>query len=158
MLETLKAVKCVAQTSKRLPNCEHSATMACSSDPATFKCKEVCGCLTTCCSRKCTSRCNECQKVTRDKSAGGPRPLVRTHHRDVHHACERLLKCQHKCDLPCSSDHSCNPRCRKTCRQRCGHRNCGKPCGEPCSPCMRPCEWRCSHHSCPVVCGSVSLK
>ena len=156
MLENLMAVKCVAQTSKRLPNCEHSATMACSSDPTTFKCKEVCRGLTTCCSRRCTSRCDGCQKVTKDKSVGASRPLVRTHH--VDHACERLLKCQHSCGLPCSSDHSCNPRCQKTCRQHCGHRKCGKPCEEPCPPCLRPCEWRCSHHSCPVVCGLVSPK
>src|SRR5712691_11920525 len=157
MLENLKAVNCVAQISKRLPGCEHSATMACSRVPATVMCKEICGGLTTCCSCRCTSRCHECQKVTKEKTAGDSRSLVRTHH--VGHACERLLKCQHTCSLPCSSDHSCNPRCRQICRQRCGHRKCGKPCGEPCRPpCMKPCEWRCSHHTCPVVCGSVSPK
>jgi hypothetical protein len=156
MLENLKTVKCVAQTSKRLPDCEHNAIMACSKDPATFTCKEVCGGLTTCCSRKCTSRCHECQKVTKEKAPGGSRPLVRTHHRD--HPCQRLLKCQHLCGLPCSSDHSCNPKCPQACRQRCIHRTCDKPCWEPCPPCVEPCGWLCPHHSCPVVCGSVSPK
>ncbi|KAH9987465.1 AAA domain-containing protein [Russula compacta] len=152
MLENLKAIDCTAQVSKRLPDCEHSGTMACGRDPATFTCKEVCGGLTTCCSRLCTSRCHECQKVTKEKIPGTSRPFIRAHHRD--HACQRLLKCQHLCGLPCSPDHSCNPKCPQACRQRCGHRKCEKPCWEPCPPCMEPCEWHCPHHSCPVVCGS----
>ncbi len=156
MLENLKAVKCVAQTSKRLPGCEHSATMACSRDPATVMCKEICGGSTTCCSRRCTSRCHECQKVTKEKTAGDSRPSARAYHRD--HPCQWLLKCQHLCGLPCSSDHSCNPKCPQGGRQRCSHRKCDKPCWKPCPPCMEPCEWRCPHHECPVVCGSVSPK
>ena len=155
-LENLQAVKCVAQVSKPLPGCEHNGTMACSKDPATFTCKEICGGLTTCCSRRCTSRCHECQKVTKEKTAANSHLVLRSHHRD--HACQRLLKCQHPCNLPCSPDHSCNPRCSEACRQRCSHRRCERPCWEPCPPCMEPCEWRCPHHSCPVACGSVSPK
>jgi hypothetical protein len=157
MLEDLSAINCVANVSKRLPGCEHSAVMACSLDPAAFTCKEVCGGLTQCCSRTCTSQCHVCQKVTKEKAAAGSQRsqrLDRTHHGD--HACQRLLKCQHFCGLPCSSNHSCNPKCPEACRQRCGHRKCEKPCWEPCPPCMEPCEWRCLHQSCPVVCGSVS--
>ena len=156
MLENLGAVKCVERVSKHLPECEHDAIMACGKDPATFTCKEVCGGLTTCCSRPCTSRCHECQTVTKENITARSFPLARTHHRD--HACQRLLKCQHLCGLPCSSDHSCNPKCPQTCRQRCSHRECKKPCWEPCPPCMEPCEWHCSHHSCPVMCGSVSSR
>ena len=156
MLENLKAVNCTSQVLKRLPDCEHSGTMACGRDPATFTCKEVCGGLTTCCSRLCTSRCHECQKVTKEKTLAIFRPFIRAHHRD--HSCQRLLKCQHLCGLPCSPDHSCNPKCPQACRQRCDHRECEKPCWEPCPPCMEPCQWHCPHHSCPVVCGSVSAK
>ena len=156
MLENLRAVKCIAKVSKRLPECEHNAIMACGKDPASFTCKEVCGGMTTCCSRKCMSRCHECRTITKEKTTARSLPLVRSHHRD--HACQRLLKCQHLCGLPCSSDHSCNPKCSQVCRQRCSHRQCKKPCWEPCPPCMEPCEWRCPHHSCPVVCGSVSSR
>jgi hypothetical protein len=154
MLENLKAVMCLAQVSKRLLDCEHSAVMACGRDPATFTCEEVCGGVTTCCSRRCASKCHECQKVTKEKMAGDSRPSIRSHHRD--HPCERLLKCQHSCGLTCSSNHSCSTSCGQTCRQRCSHRECDKLCREPCSPCMETCEWRCPHHSCPVACGSVS--
>jgi hypothetical protein len=154
MIENLRAIKCVAKVSKRLLECEHRAIMACGKDPSTFTCREVCGGMTTCCSRRCTSRYHECQTITKEKTIARSLPLVRSHHRD--HACERLLKCQHLCGLPCSSDHSCNPKCSQECRQRCSHRQCKRPCWEPCPPCMEPCEWRCSHHSCPVVCGSVS--
>jgi hypothetical protein len=154
MLENLRAVKCVAKVSKRLPECEHKSIMACGKDPATFTCNEVCGGMTTCCSRKCMSRCHECRTITKEKTT--TRSMVRSHHRD--HACQRLLKCQHLCGLPCSSDHSCNPKCSQACRQRCSHQQCKKPCWEPCPPCMEPCLWRCSHHSCPVVCGSVSSR
>ncbi|KAI0261395.1 hypothetical protein BC834DRAFT_478813 [Gloeopeniophorella convolvens] len=155
MLEKLSRVDCKAPVLKRLPGCEHSATMACSRDPATFVCKEVCGGTTTCCSRKCTARCHECQKETRAKVHGrGPgTALQRIHHRS--HACQRVLKCQHACDLPCSSEHQCNPKCGRACRQRCAHRKCEKPCWEPCPPCMEPCAWSCPHASCPVVCGSI---
>jgi hypothetical protein len=158
MLEILRAVKCVAKISKHLPECEHSAIMTCFKDPAAFQCKEVCGGMTTCCSRQCTSRCHECQTITKEKTTASARslPLVRIHHRD--HPCQRLLKCQHLCGLPCSAEHSCNPKCPQLCRQRCSHRRCKKPCWEPCPPCMEPCEWRCPHHSCPVVCGSVSSR
>ncbi len=132
----------------QVTGCEHSGIMACSGDPTNFKCKEVCGGRTTCCSRTCKSRCYECQKVTRDNAApgAGALPPVRTHHKS--HACERTLKCRHLCGFACSSDHSCNPKCSQSCQ---------KECWEPFPPCMEPCEWRCPHHSCPVVCGSVSF-
>jgi hypothetical protein len=153
MLENLEIVECVARVSKRLPECEHSAIIACSKDPASFTCKEVCGGMTTCCSRQCTSRCHECQMVTKEKTTAVSLPLVRSHHRD--HACQRLLKCQHLCGLPCSSDHPCSPKCSQACRQRCSHQECKKQCWKPCPPCRVPCEWRCSHHWCPLMCGSV---
>jgi hypothetical protein len=154
MLENLKIVMCFTQVSKRLPDCEHSAIMACSKDPATFTCKEICGGVTTCCSRRCASECHECQKVTKEKLGGDSRPSIRSHHRG--HPCEQLLKCQHSCGLPCSSDHSCSTRCGQTCRQCCSHRACNMRCWQPCSPCTETCEWRCPHHSCPMACGSVS--
>ncbi|KAH8997121.1 hypothetical protein EDB86DRAFT_926966 [Lactarius hatsudake] len=152
-LGKLETVYCVAQVSKRLPGCEHNGIMACSADPTNFKCNQVCGGETTCCSRTCKSRCHECQKVTRENVAPGAVPPVRTHHKI--HPCERTLKCQHLCGLACSSDHSCNPNCSQSCRQRCGHQKCQKECWEPCPPCMELCEWCCPHHSCPVVCGSI---
>jgi hypothetical protein len=81
-LEKLDTVYCVAQVSKRLPGCEHSGTMNCSSDPTNFACMEVCRGNTTCCGRTCKSRCHECQKVTRDNAAPDVDALrpVRTHH------------------------------------------------------------------------------
>ena len=152
-LENLGIVECIAKVSKRLPECEHSAIIACSEDPASFTCEEVCGGMTTCCSRPCMSRCHECQTVTKERAAARSLPLVRSHHRE--HACQRLLKCQHLCGLLCSPDHSCNPKCPQACRQRCSHRECKKQCSKPCPPCTGPCEWRCYHHWCPLMCGSV---
>ncbi|KAI9445914.1 hypothetical protein H4582DRAFT_1804702, partial [Lactarius indigo] len=154
-LENLETIRCFVQVSKPLPGCEHNGIMACSGDPANFKCNQVCGDQTTCCNRTCKSRCHECQKITRDNVApdAGALRLVRTHHKS--HPCERALKCQHLCGLTCSSDHLCKSTCSQSCRQRCGHQKCQMGCWEPCRPCIGLCEWRCSHHSCPVVCGSI---
>jgi len=64
VLGYLGAVKCVAQTLKRLPDCGHSAIMACSIDPSTFKCKKICG--VACprahpCPLLCSDDCGDCQ-------------------------------------------------------------------------------------------------
>ncbi|RDX40863.1 hypothetical protein OH76DRAFT_1412593 [Lentinus brumalis] len=156
MLEKLEAFKCNKKVQKKLPICEHSATMACHQDPSTVACREVCGGTLQCCTKTCKSPCANCYVLTIQQTPGAaPKGQVaRTHHRS--HPCERLLYCEHKCELPChSKDSDCNTSCGQSCRQQCSHHKCPKPCYEPCAPCMEPCSWACAHASCPVLCGSI---
>lgn len=157
-LADLSSVKCRVPVLKRLPTCEHSATIGCSEDPATVVCTSVCSGQLGCCARPCRSKCSECQGITKaamatDAPVTGRIP--RSHHRS--HPCERLLYCQHLCGLACSKNHECNTKCSQKCRQTCSHSSCPAPCWKPCAPCMEPCEWICQHFSCSVLCGSVSV-
>ncbi|KAH9959727.1 hypothetical protein BJV74DRAFT_872502 [Russula compacta] len=149
MLENLNAVNCTAQVLKRLPDCEPSCTMACGNDPASFTCKEVCGGLTTCCSRLCTSRCHECQKVTKEKISG-----ISNH--SCNPKCPQVCRqrCGHReCDKPCWEP--CPP-CMEPCEWRYPHHSCPVVCGSICSclPCDYPCKQKLTcGHECPSVCG-----
>lgn len=158
MLEQLDNVKCVKEVSKKLPSCEHSARMPCHRDPSTYVCRETCNGAMDCCSKKCTSKCSDCQEISRASAAvpiPDSRPIQRAKHKP--HPCERTLYCQHLCLLDCHpKDAGCNPQCKQSCRQECTHRKCPHLCSTPCSPCMEACAWSCPHYSCPVSCGSVS--
>lgn len=104
-----------------------------------------------CCQRSCTSRCNECQSVSRT-------PGTRDRHKG--HRCGRILHCQHPCSQSCEQGHNdvCgNADCKAPCRQSCSHHICHLGCSEPCTPCVMPCPWKCEHHECSVPCGSVSM-
>lgn len=152
-MEHLNQVECTEEVRRRLPHCEHSATMKCSDDPGKVWCKILCGGTMQCCSKTCKSQCRSCQKVSVDIENPQGR-IQRTQH--TSHPCERSLYCQHLCGLACSQDHHCNSACEGTCRQQCAHHKCTKPCSAPCVPCMEACQWNCPHHTCPVACGSVS--
>lgn len=154
MLEKLDEAKCRTRVTKRLPRCEHSATMPCHKDPSKHRCTELCSGIMDCCGKTCKSRCNDCLNTTiHATTVVTIGPVTRTVH--SRHPCERPLYCHHLCELDCSQDHQCNRSCKLGCRQQCGHQECKKPCSEPCAPCMEPCMWRCAHHECPVTCGSV---
>ena len=145
-------IKCTQIVTKRLPSCEHSAEMPCSSDPAKFDCRALCNVMSICCNKPCAGRCGQCQVLTASAS-------VRRSPRTVHqsHPCRKLLHCQHSCVSDCKVEHDCSDvSCGLPCQQRCTHRSCNKKCSELCTPCVEPCEWQCSHHACPVACGAVS--
>ncbi len=154
--DDLQDVQCNVNVEKTLPQCEHTARVQCHQDPKLVRCRSICGGLMTCCSRKCSSTCNECRTITAAAFTLNQLPsrITRTTHRN--HPCERLLYCQHHCGRNCSQDHECNNNCSERCRQTCSHHTCEKPCSEPCPPCMEPCSWMCGHGNvCPVPCGSV---
>ncbi|KAF9268371.1 hypothetical protein L218DRAFT_954733 [Marasmius fiardii PR-910] len=150
-------VECKVLVEKKLPNCEHKASMNCSTSPENAKCPNVCGGVLPCCGRSCKSKCGDCTAKTRESSPGAPPTKAgRTSHKS--HPCERTLYCQHLCGLDCSQDHECNTYCRQPCRQRCGHHECPQVCAVDCAPCAEPCEWVCAHFSCPVLCGSICAR
>lgn len=154
MLNDLTVFKCAQVVRKRLPQCEHSASMACHQSPAFIRCKEPCLGTLTCCTKACKAPCSDCQSLTFQYTQQTSGIISRSQH--VTHPCERLLYCEHKCRLDChTKDSPCNDSCSGTCRQQCAHHKCPKPCSEPCAPCMEPCTWSCAHLSCPVLCGSV---
>lgn len=152
MYDNLASVPCFKQVKKRLPFCEHSMVMACSTSPERFQCTAACGGSLGCCKRTCRSRCGDCTAKTREGTTLLGRVLRSSH---IAHPCERPLYCQHLCGLDCSEKHECSIFCRGQCLQRCGHHSCSKPCGEDCAPCGERCEWICPHGECPVLCGSV---
>lgn len=147
-------IRCQHPVQKQLVTCEHSATLACSSDPAKAHCRSRCEREMSCCGKQCTDSCGQCQRRS-DRAVNGGL-VVRTKHADHH--CGRGLYCQHGCRAKCTDDHDCSDvACSAPCRQTCVHHTCKRPCSEPCPPCMEPCLWKCEHHVCPVVCGAVSL-
>ncbi|KAL4242825.1 hypothetical protein ABKN59_011535 [Abortiporus biennis] len=154
-LDKLDSVVCDEQVLKKLPTCEHFATVSCSRNLSSVKCKATCGGILGCCSRACKSPCHKCQTRSNNLIAGDG-----TIERKLHesHPCERMLYCQHLCGLACAQDHSCNTSCQQQCRQQCIHHHCTNPCSHPCAPCMEPCSWSCEHHSCPVLCGSICTR
>ncbi|KAG8957841.1 hypothetical protein FRC03_009761 [Tulasnella sp. 419] len=152
-LDDVGSIRCDKLVQKRLPGCEHFATMRCSQDPALYACKSTCGLEMSCCQETCKSRCHECQAVNRSKQAGSVAYLTRSRHSS--HRCNKPLHCSHPCPDPCSTDHSCvNSLCKMECHQKCHHQHCAQPCSTPCAPCMEACVWNCDHHKCIVICGS----
>jgi hypothetical protein len=137
LVDSLSEVPCDEDVTKALPNCEHTAKMKCSMDPAKFRCEAPCnGIMTSCCGRDCLSRCFECQQVN-TRAADGSIP------RDMHrqHPCQRTLICEHLCRNPCSRDHQCTTVCKEACRQVCSHARCKNTCSTPCAPCQAQCTW-----------------
>ncbi|KAF9023025.1 P-loop containing nucleoside triphosphate hydrolase protein [Hymenopellis radicata] len=142
--DDLQDVQCNVVVEKTLPHCEHTASVPCHREPESVRCRAICKGIMACCSRACSSTCDECCTLT--TAALSPQPssrIPRTTHRT--HPCERLLYCQHRCGRDCSQDHECNNTCSEKCRQTCSHHSCKKPCSEPCPPCMEPCSWMCGH-------------
>ncbi|KAI0667327.1 hypothetical protein C8Q78DRAFT_404096 [Trametes maxima] len=155
-LEKLASVQCSKPVLKKLPSCEHTASVPCYRDPASVKCRERCSGALECCSKSCKASCSDCQALNPAVANAGKSKTVRVHH--ATHPCERPLYCGHKCGLACSREHECATKCKGDCRQQCVHHRCPKPCSEPCAPCMEPCTWSCPHFSCPVLCGSICCR
>ncbi|KAL0951932.1 hypothetical protein HGRIS_008585 [Hohenbuehelia grisea] len=154
-LEALSEVFCTAEVTKELPNCEHDAPVACSTDVAQYLCKKSCNGVLPCCSRNCQSSCSDCQ-AKNPHLEGGPAALNRVNH--IQHPCERALHCAHRCEELCSPEHTCATACKQECRQECAHTRCRHYCSTPCAPCQENCTWTCSHFTCPVPCGSVCAR
>ncbi|KAG1904255.1 uncharacterized protein F5891DRAFT_1206968, partial [Suillus fuscotomentosus] len=152
-ISALEKVYCNSMVDKHLPRCEHTARMACSTDPATYLCKAPCNGIMSCCGRSCNAKCHQCQEKN-TSSEGEHTP--RTQH--TAHPCEKPLFCEHLCQDACSDDHKHTVACKKPCRQACFHARCKLPCSMPCAPCQESCTWSCPHHSCPVPCGSVCAR
>ena len=146
----LDKVHCTVVVTRPLPNCEHSASMACSAKPSEIRCTQICDTERTCCSKRCPARCGECQELSK-----GPLLPLRTRTNHAHHPCSKGLFCQHTCKQLCASGHVCGD-CTSECRQSCVHHSCKRGCSTPCTPCAEPCQWICPHQACPVPCGSVS--
>ncbi|KAI0930201.1 hypothetical protein AcV5_006978 [Taiwanofungus camphoratus] len=159
-LDDLSEVACQVLSNRRLPRCEHFATMKCFEDPAQFLCKAVCGGNMTCCGRSCKAHCHRCQTLNLlqgdSATEADDSPVPRIQH--VPHPCERTLYCGHLCGKACSQNHECTPFCKETCRQVCQHARCKHYCSTPCAPCQESCTWKCAHHSCPVPCGSICAR
>lgn len=151
--DKLDKVKCLKEVVKKLPFCEHSASMACHQDPKIYRCMALCAKALDCCSKLCKARCSDCQLLSKDSQATS---VKRTVHKP--HPCERTLYCQHQCKLDCHpKEKGCNSNCQELCQHQCTHRRCKDPCSTPCTPCMEQCTWQCQHFACPVSCGSVSF-
>jgi hypothetical protein len=153
-MDALDEVFCDVTLTKRLPDCEHCAQLACSADPRQHSCASPCGGLMACCGRDCRFLCSQCQGVN-SRDDGHASPIQRIQH--LSHPCEKSLYCGHSCGKKCAQDHVCNVLCEQECRQQCAHARCKSYCSTPCAPCMERCTWACSHHVCPVPCGSVRL-
>ena len=153
----LEGVYCAVVVHRPLPNCKHSASMACSADPSQIRCTEACDVERLCCSRRCPAQCWECRKpptpplTTLGLLFQSTRPRVD----HVRHACGKVLCCQHTCEQFCATGHVCGD-CTSECRQSCVHHSCELGCSIACTPCAEPCPWSCPHQTCPVPCGSVS--
>ncbi|EKM54252.1 uncharacterized protein PHACADRAFT_174761 [Phanerochaete carnosa HHB-10118-sp] len=154
-LDDLSEVSCGVHLKKQLLDCEHEAEMACSDDPALYRCNAPCNGILTCCSRNCKADCHQCQQLnpTPEGSTG-----VATRNAHQPHQCQRRLYCEHQCSKMCSEEHECTTECNAPCRQSCAHAHCRQPCSVPCAPCQEPCLWQCPHQTCPVPCGSVCAR
>ncbi|KAG2153743.1 uncharacterized protein EDB93DRAFT_1134566 [Suillus bovinus] len=152
-INALQNVYCNFMVDKELLHCEHTARMACSTDPATYLCKAPCNGIMSCCGRSCNAKCHECQQKNTPSQG---EHTQRTKH--ATHPCEKPLFCEHLCQEACSDDHKHTVACRKPCRQACSHARCKLLCSMPCAPCQESCTWSCPHHSCPVPCGSVCAR
>ncbi|KAG8792975.1 hypothetical protein FRC12_004344, partial [Ceratobasidium sp. 428] len=151
-------IKCNTQVEKQLPFCEHTATMPCGQDPATYSCQQPCGTAFTCCSKPCTAKCGACQKLSSPPDAAQLQigHIARTQH--PKHLCGRVLRCGHTCKDECKEGHACSGICKEQCRQICPHGGCRLPCSMPCKPCLRPCAWTCPHIQCPSACGMACTR
>ncbi|EJF65241.1 P-loop containing nucleoside triphosphate hydrolase protein [Dichomitus squalens LYAD-421 SS1] len=163
--DSLENVFCPELVTKKLPGCEHEATMRCSDNPRRYPCRAKCGGIMSCCGRPCKANCHECQFLNtapeprddkEDEVAEELLPVERLTH--VGHPCERSLFCGHLCGKQCSSDHECTTECKEACRQVCAHARCRNYCSVPCAPCQEPCTWRCAHFSCPLPCGAICAR
>jgi hypothetical protein len=134
--DCLEDVPCDFPMTKSLPNCEHTAELRCSADPALHPCTAFCGGIMRCCGRDCNSRCHECQCLNTDNQA---QPFRRSKYHN--HPCQKTLFCQHSCSEMCSQEHQCTTVCKEPCRQQCSHTRCKNYCSTPCAPCQEPCTW-----------------
>ncbi|KAM5531281.1 hypothetical protein V8D89_015082 [Ganoderma adspersum] len=164
-LDNLESVLCPELVAKKLPGCEHEATMRCTDDPRRYPCRETCNGIMSCCGRSCKARCHECQFLNvapepQDDKADDimeeQHPVQRVTH--IGHPCQRSLFCGHLCGKQCSADHECISECKEACRQVCTHARCRNYCSVPCAPCQEPCTWRCSHFVCPLPCGAICAR
>ncbi len=147
-LDNLENVFCPELIPKKLPGCEHEATMRCSDDPRRYSCRETCSGIMSCCGRSCKARCHECQSLNAapeslddkgDDVVEEQHPVQRVMH--LGHPCQKSLFCGHLCGKQCSSDHECTLECKEACRQVCTHARCRNYCSVPCAPCQEPCAW-----------------
>ena len=147
-LDNLESVLCPELVAKKLPGCEHDATMRCTDDPRRYPCRETCNGIMSCCGRSCKARCHECQflNVSPEPQDDKADDIVEEQHpvqRVIHigHPCQRSLFCGHLCGKQCSADHECTLECKEACRQVCTHARCRNYCSVPCAPCQEPCTW-----------------
>ncbi|KAI0369710.1 P-loop containing nucleoside triphosphate hydrolase protein [Pilatotrama ljubarskyi] len=162
-LDNLADVFCAVPVTRRLPGCEHEATMRCSDNPRYFVCKTTCAGVMSCCGRSCKARCNQCQVLNGppepsqndDLEGSEERSAVVQRVKHVSHPCQRSLFCGHLCGKECAREHECTIFCKAPCRQVCVHARCRNFCSTPCAPCQEPCTWHCAHQACPLPCGAI---
>jgi len=136
-MDNLAEVFCNTVITKQLPNCEHTADLACAADPSEHRCRSLCGGIMACCGRNCSSQCHNCQRQNETNTDQDQHARV-AHHP---HPCQKTLFCQHQCQLSCSQEHQCTTQCNRPCRQQCPHARCRQACSNPCTPCQEPCTW-----------------
>ncbi|KAI0769450.1 P-loop containing nucleoside triphosphate hydrolase protein [Trametes elegans] len=161
-LDNLADAFCSVSVTRKLPGCEHEATMRCSDNPRHFSCKAKCAGVMSCCGRSCKAQCHQCQVLNgpqgNDEEASPDAPAITKRLNHVAHPCQRSLFCGHLCGKMCSQEHECTVFCKEPCRQVCVHARCRSDCSKPCAPCQEPCTWRCAHHVCPLPCGAICAR
>src|SRR5258706_13125344 len=80
MSTRLDEVFCYVMVNRSLPDCEHSAAMACSAKPSQIRCPHVCGVERTCCSKRCPARGWECKELSRTPQLPPVGSLTRFNH------------------------------------------------------------------------------
>lgn len=144
-LDNLADAFCSVSVTRKLPGCEHEATMRCSDNPRHFSCESKCAGVMSCCGRSCNAQCHQCQVLNgpqgHDEEASPDPPAITERSNHVAHPCQRSLFCGHLCGKACSQVHECTVFCKGPCRQVCVHARCRSDCSKPCAPCQEPCTW-----------------
>ncbi|KAL4895634.1 hypothetical protein BDV59DRAFT_211274 [Aspergillus ambiguus] len=130
--QDLKAVLCTVMVQKEVPNCYHTASVACHIDVTSMT----------------FQRCNVCAR----KTPGG---ISKVKHGPCNQRCGRKhSSCAHVCMKPCHGNESCPP-CSEPCDIHCDHSKCMRKCSEPCPPCAaETCLSRFPHSSCGMPCAA----
>lgn len=143
------AIRCKAPVEKKVPDCDHTLTLACHIDVAgtAFRCEARCQ-ANLACGHNCFKPCHTCRPRQDGK-------VVSTVHGTCLQICGRnYTACRHSCTSTCHGEDKCRS-CTKPCEVRCSHSRCSKACHEPCAPCAeKDCASHCPHTKCTMPCAA----
>ncbi|XP_071520848.1 NFX1-type zinc finger-containing protein 1 isoform X2 [Panulirus ornatus] len=163
---------CPVKVAKVVPECNHTAWIACGIPATTDVCDGSCQKKLPCghpcsarCKEVCTVKCTHPVTIT-TKCPKGHSIMVPCHLSDkvngedaweyCKERCNQLLNCKHECVGNCGScfQGRLHVSCRKPCKKLlvCGH-ICQHPCTANCPPCQEQCQWHCEHSQCRKNCG-----